>query len=79
MRALYPPLQPSHNGWLDVGDGHQVYFEESGNPNGKPCLFVHGGPGGGDPQRRANSLTLNATASFSLINAVAVGLCRMHR
>ena len=47
MRALYPPLQPSHNGWLDVGDGHQVYFEESGNPNGKPCIFVHGGPGGG--------------------------------
>jgi proline iminopeptidase len=47
MRALYPPLQPSHSGWLDVGDGHQVYFEESGNPNGKPCIFVHGGPGGG--------------------------------
>jgi len=30
-----------------VGDGHEVYFEESGNPDGKPCVFVHGGPGGG--------------------------------
>ena len=47
MRALYPPLEPSHHGWLDVGDGHSIYFEESGNPDGKPCIFVHGGPGGG--------------------------------
>ncbi|MEL0153903.1 MAG: alpha/beta fold hydrolase, partial [Halieaceae bacterium] len=47
MHALYPPLEPSHHGWLDVGNGHNIYFEESGNPNGKPCIFVHGGPGGG--------------------------------
>ena len=47
MRTLYPPLDPYHRDWLDVGDGHHMYFEESGNPKGKPCIFVHGGPGGG--------------------------------
>lgn len=47
MDCLYPPIEPYNHGWLDVGDGHRVYYEESGNPQGKPCLFVHGGPGGG--------------------------------
>ncbi len=44
---LFPPLEPYHTGSLVVSDLHQIYFEESGNPNGKPVLFVHGGPGGG--------------------------------
>lgn len=44
---LYPPLEPYATGWLDVGDGQQLYWEESGNPEGKPAVFVHGGPGGG--------------------------------
>ena len=47
MRTLYAPIEPYRHGWLSVGDGHKVYFEESGNPDGKPCVFVHGGPGGG--------------------------------
>lgn len=46
-RGLYPPIEPNHSGWLDVGDGHELYFEESGNPDGKPVVFLHGGPGGG--------------------------------
>jgi proline iminopeptidase len=46
-RTLYPPIEPNQTGWLDVGDGHQVYYEESGNPRGKPVVFLHGGPGGG--------------------------------
>jgi proline iminopeptidase len=45
--ALFPAIEPYNSGYLDVGDGHSVYFEECGNPQGKPCLFVHGGPGGG--------------------------------
>lgn len=45
--GLYPPLQPFREHWLDVGEGHVVYVEESGNPKGKPVLVVHGGPGGG--------------------------------
>jgi proline iminopeptidase len=43
--VLYPPLDPYRSGLLDVGGGHRIYYEESGNPNGFPVLFVHGGPG----------------------------------
>lgn len=47
MRFFYPPLPALEQGMLDVGDGHSVYWEVSGNPGGKPVVFVHGGPGGG--------------------------------
>ncbi|GAB2706077.1 prolyl aminopeptidase [Nocardia thraciensis] len=47
MRTLYPPLEPRREGMLDVGDGQRIYWEESGNPAGKPVVFLHGGPGGG--------------------------------
>jgi proline iminopeptidase len=46
-RTLYPPIEPYRSGMLDVGDGHNVYYEECGNPHGKPAVFLHGGPGGG--------------------------------
>jgi proline iminopeptidase len=46
-RELYPPIEPYETGFLDVGGGHSVYYEQSGNARGKPALFVHGGPGGG--------------------------------
>lgn len=44
--ALYPPIEPNEQGTLPEQDGHTIYYETSGNPNGKPVLFVHGGPGG---------------------------------
>lgn len=44
---LYPPLAPYREHWLDVGDHHNLYVEECGNPNGQPVLIIHGGPGGG--------------------------------
>lgn len=44
---LYPAIEPYLSGLLDVGDGHRVYWEECGSPDGKPVVFVHGGPGGG--------------------------------
>ena len=44
---LYPPIEPYATGRLAVGDGHELYWEECGNPAGKPAVFVHGGPGGG--------------------------------
>ncbi|MBB5918166.1 proline iminopeptidase [Nocardia transvalensis] len=47
MRTLYPPVAPHRDGLLDVGDGQRLYWEESGNPEGKPVVFLHGGPGGG--------------------------------
>ncbi len=46
MRFFYPPLSALTQGMLDVGDGHQIYWEVSGNPDGKPVVFLHGGPGG---------------------------------
>jgi proline iminopeptidase len=53
MAALYPPLEPYKHGLLDVGDGHEIYWEICGNPSGKPALFLHGGPGGGcSPEHR---------------------------
>lgn len=45
--VLYPPIEPYRHGMLDVGDGNLVYWEECGNPDGKPALVVHGGPGSG--------------------------------
>ncbi|MCB5174059.1 prolyl aminopeptidase [Microvirga lenta] len=47
MRTLYPEIEPYDHGLLDVGDGHRVYWELCGNPDGKPVVFLHGGPGGG--------------------------------
>jgi proline iminopeptidase len=46
-RGLYPPIEPFRTGFLRVSDVHEIYFEESGNPDGKPAVFLHGGPGGG--------------------------------
>jgi len=43
MDHLYPPIEPYRSGSLSVDEGHTLYFEESGNPQGKPCVFVHGG------------------------------------
>jgi proline iminopeptidase len=50
-RTLYPPIEPYETGMLDVGDGHRLYWELCGNPNGKPVVFLHGGPGGGTEPR----------------------------
>ena len=45
--GLYPALRPYRTGRLPVAPPHELYFEESGNPKGKPVVFLHGGPGGG--------------------------------
>ncbi|UVS77246.1 prolyl aminopeptidase [Actinokineospora sp. UTMC 2448] len=53
MDALYPPIEPHDAGMLDVGDGHRVYWEVSGNPRGRPVVVLHGGPGAGtNPMQR---------------------------
>ncbi|GAB6903240.1 prolyl aminopeptidase [Kineosporia succinea] len=51
MRELYPSITPYATGMMDAGDGHSVYWEECGNPDGKPVVFLHGGPGGGASER----------------------------
>jgi len=45
--TLYPPIEPFQTGTFDTGDGHLIYWELSGNPAGKPAVFLHGGPGAG--------------------------------
>jgi len=46
-RTLYPTIEPFRSGFLEGDPLHRIYFEECGNPRGKPVVFLHGGPGGG--------------------------------
>ncbi len=46
-RILYPALEPFDTGFLRVSGLHEIYYEQCGNPRGKPAVFLHGGPGGG--------------------------------
>ena len=53
LYTLYPEISPYHATWIDRPHGHKVYVEISGNPHGKPIIFLHGGPGGGtNPKQR---------------------------
>ncbi|MBW8812385.1 MAG: prolyl aminopeptidase [Caulobacterales bacterium] len=45
-RGLFPDNEPFASGFLPTGGPHEVFYEECGNPNGKPCVILHGGPGG---------------------------------
>ncbi len=47
LRTLYPPVEPFDHGYLSVSPLHEIYYEQCGNPLGKPVVFLHGGPGGG--------------------------------
>ena len=52
-RSLYPRIRPFDTGRLRVSPVHELYYEQSGNPRGKPVVFLHGGPGGGtSPEQR---------------------------
>jgi proline iminopeptidase len=52
-RTLYPEIEPYRTGRLRVSDLHEIAYEECGHPQGKPVVFVHGGPGGGtEPKYR---------------------------
>ncbi len=60
MPAAYPPVEPYDRGLLDVGDGNRIYWETSGNPSGKPAVFLHGGPARlrGEPTARERDIDL---------------------
>lgn len=47
LNEFYPEIKPYHSEMLKVSDLHTIYVEQCGNPNGRPILFLHGGPGGG--------------------------------
>jgi proline iminopeptidase len=52
MRDLYPPIEPFRTCGIEVSGGHWLFVEESGNPNGLPVVFLHGGPGSGCTPRQ---------------------------
>lgn len=53
MAGTFPEIEPYDGGLLEVGDGQQMYWECCGNPDGKPAIFLHGGPGSGcSPNQR---------------------------
>ena len=47
VKTLFECLPSYNEGYLEVSGGHSIYYEEYGNPKGKPVLFLHGGPGAG--------------------------------
>jgi proline iminopeptidase len=64
MRTLYPALEPYRSGYLAVDGRHSLYFEECGNPDGKPAVFLHGGPGAGC---NANMRRFHDPAAYRII------------
>jgi proline iminopeptidase len=53
LRTLFPEIEPYRTGYLRVSPLHELYWEESGNPSGRPVVFLHGGPGAGvNPKHR---------------------------
>ncbi|MGZ8251332.1 MAG: prolyl aminopeptidase [Methylophilaceae bacterium] len=50
---LFPEIEPFQSGWLEASNLHHIYYEQSGNPDGQPVVFLHGGPGSGcNPAQR---------------------------
>jgi len=53
LNEFFPPIETYNKGFLKVSEIHNLYYEESGNPQGNPVIFLHGGPGGGvNPDHR---------------------------
>ena len=50
---MNPIREPIRSGLLPVSDIHQIYWEESGNPDGLPVIFLHGGPGAANADRKS--------------------------
>ena len=75
---LYPAIEPYDVGSLKVSELHTLYYEQSGNPNGKPVVFLHGGPGGGtNPRcRRFFDLLRLIACALSQILTLLAQLCR---
>ena len=73
---LYAPIEPYKRNIIDVGDGHKIYIEECGRPDGKPVLVLHGGPGGGcQGVVSASMLLLRSKSLFSSVLGAAMTPC----
>ena len=68
--TLFPPIKSYDSGFLSI-DGHEIYYEQCGNSNGKPALFLHGGPGGGGVRMYDVFLIQTFIALLFSISAVA--------
>lgn len=75
---MYPDIEPYRNGLLAVGDGNSVYWECCGNSNGKPALYLHGGPGSGFTSSARLFLIRPRTTSSCLTSAVAAVVSRSY-
>lgn len=71
---MYPAIEPYEHGYLDTGDGHQVYWELCGNPKGKPIVFLHGGPGAGCSPHHRQLLNPELYIFYYLTSAVVDAL-----
>ena len=71
-QVLFPKIEVREKGFLQVSDIHTIYWERSGNPNGKKILVIHGGPGGGSQQDIEDTLIQKNLILFNLIKGVAV-------
>ena len=75
MKTLYQKIEPYNEFELNVSNLHTIHVEESGNPNGKPIIFLHGGPGGGiEPITANTSILINGELSFLISEAVEKAL-----
>ena len=72
LNSFYPEIQPYKTELFKVSDIHTLYVEQSGNPKGRPVVFLHGGPGGGTNSDHRRFLLQNTIASFYSINEVLV-------
>ncbi len=74
---MYPAIEPYAHGMLDTGEGHQLYWETCGNPEGIPAVFLHGGPGAGSPPE-ARRLFDPARYNVLLFDQRGAGRSRPH-
>ena len=65
IHKLFEGIEPYASGYLEVGE-HKIYFEESGNPKGKPAVFLHGGPGGGGSTKAVSYTHLTLPTIYSV-------------
>ena len=71
-QVLFPKIEAREKGLLQVSDIHFIYWERSGNPNGKKILVIHGGPGGGSQPRYRRYFDPISSILFNLTKEVAV-------
>ena len=70
-RELYPEINPYKESFVKVDDTHDIFVEESGNPEGQAIIFLHGGPGGGTGPKQRRFLIQAIIELYYLIREAA--------